>query len=554
MNIAAFILALAGSALSMFQPVISFPSTDGALSVIDMLTTGRVDEFFIMGCFAGFVALLGALSGISTIRRTGGVGGLKFCGIFYVIVIGLALFNTGTEEGLFMGVVFSWPKTFLVWAGCYIAAAVCASIDQSTEHAEMVYTSPAPISRPKPAEAAKTFEPVLGMETPALIKKAKIFMSDGDFDEAERYLEQALRQDPENSGAYLAKLAAQLRLNNFDELGSVRVPLGEITLFQRALEFANDEERAELQGYLDAQAANLEAGSESEYEAEEITDPTPESEQPQKNVMLKVGVICLILAVIAGGAFWFMRSRQPETVPTPEPQQVQAPEPEPEPLPDDEINDPVSDEFDELAQDFASKENLPERILKAGDIYIIRSYGLTFKAIKGNGAVMYSLPDAGSAQVMLLPDGSKLIAEAEYTSGTLGDWYFVNYGASKGWVQSRYITDREPDDDTAEPPAEPQRLPRTGLTAASVTSNRVNVRSDPTMKGESLFKLDRKTNGEDTRIIVEDPPEVNSVGDKWYRVRYVKRGGVYEEVEGYIIARYVKVEAMSESDWVLIGR
>ncbi len=553
MNIAAFILALAGSALSMFQPVISFPNTDGALSVIDMLTMGRVDEFFIMGCFAAFVALLGVLSGISTLRRTGGVGGLKFCGIFYVIVIGLALFNTEAEEGLFMGVVFSWPKTFLVWAACYIAAAVCASIDQSTEHAERVYTSPAPISRPKPAETAKTFEPVEGLETPALIKKAKIFMSDGDFDEAERYLEQALRQDPENSGAYLAKLAAQLRLNNFDELSSVHVPLGEMTLFQRALEFANDEEKAELQGYLDAQAANLEAMREAEDEAEEINDPTPESEQPQKNGRLYVGLIVAALVVVAGlAAFWFVKLRQPETVPTPEPQQVQAPEPEP--LPDEEINDPVSDEFDELAQDFASKENLPERILKAGDIYIIRSYGLTFKAIKGNGAVMYSLPDAGSTQERALPDGSKLIAEAEYTSGTLGDWYFVNYGTSKGWVQSRYITDREPYDDTPEPPAEPQRLPRTGLTAASVTSNRVNVRSDPTMKGESLFKLDRKTNGEDTRIIVEDPPETNSVGDKWYKVRYVKRGNVYEEVEGYIIARYVKVEAMSESDWVQIGR
>ena len=91
-----------GSMMHRFQPVLSIPDTDVGLSVIDMLTTGRVDEFFIIGCFAAFVAVLGVSSGISTLRRTGGVGGLKFCGIFYVIVIGLVLFNTKAEQRMFM--------------------------------------------------------------------------------------------------------------------------------------------------------------------------------------------------------------------------------------------------------------------------------------------------------------------------------------------------------------------------------------------------------------------------------------------------------------------
>ena len=39
----------------------------------------------------------------------------------------------------------------------------------------------------------KIFEPILGVETQALVKRAFIFMDDNNIDEAEHYLEQALR-------------------------------------------------------------------------------------------------------------------------------------------------------------------------------------------------------------------------------------------------------------------------------------------------------------------------------------------------------------------------
>ena len=54
--------------------------------------------------------------------------------------------------------------------------------------------------------APKTYEPILGIETGALIKRAFLFLEDGEFDNAGRYIEQALNQDPENSQVYMAKL------------------------------------------------------------------------------------------------------------------------------------------------------------------------------------------------------------------------------------------------------------------------------------------------------------------------------------------------------------
>ena len=618
MNIAAFILALAGSALSMLQPVISIPYLGGGFSVIDFLTSNLDREFFIMGCLAVAVAVTGVMSGIEALKRTGGVWGLRICGALYVIVILLVLSNTKAEQRMFMSMVFSWQKTFLVWAVCFFAASVCASIDQSTEHPQTTtYSSPSvQSSAPKPQAPtpAKTFEPVIGVETEALIKRAKIFLSDGDFDEAERYYEQALRQDPENSAAYLGKLLAQLRLHSADELTGVSTPFAEHKLFQRALEFANDDERAELQRYLDAQTTNLEAKKEAERERiytralqlkakitnqaqantviamlspivpykdsgaiiEEVRQNIAEldeeerrrleAEQAQQARARRRSQIAWAAAfvVVTSIAFLAVKFRPAKPTPEPAPQSVQAPAPAPVPTPapepDDEIiNDPLTVELDRLAQEFARRENLPEHILKAGDVSIIRSYGSTFKAITGDGAIMYSLPDLSSSPVKALPNGSKLTAEAEYNSSSLGDWYFVQYGASKGWVQSRYITDREPDDDTAnEPPATPQPSRRTGLTAATVTGNRVNVRSAPNTRGRVLFQLSRRTDGEPTRIIIDEIPEMDGNGDFWYRVRYLHRdsGGEswYDEKDGYIIGRYVRLDEMNEFDWMLIGR
>lgn len=101
-------------------------------------------------------------------------------------------------------------------------------------------------------EKKKTFEPVLGVETDALIKRGNIFLEDNNFDEAERYFEQAINQSPENSQAYLGKLMTKLRVHNMDELSKV-ANFKDDKLFQRALSFANDEEKRQLEGYVEAQ-------------------------------------------------------------------------------------------------------------------------------------------------------------------------------------------------------------------------------------------------------------------------------------------------------------
>ena len=67
-----------------------------------------------------------------------------------------------------------------------------------------------------------------------------------------------MRQDPENSQAYLGKLMAELRVHNADELSNIPSPLSDQKLFRRAFEFADVEEKNTLQKYLADNTEHLE--------------------------------------------------------------------------------------------------------------------------------------------------------------------------------------------------------------------------------------------------------------------------------------------------------
>ena len=106
-------------------------------------------------------------------------------------------------------------------------------------------------------DALQPIESLVGVETGALVRRAFIFLEDGEFARADQYLEQALTQDPENSRAYLGKLMVELGARTPEALADA--PLFEQSrLFQRALKYAGDEERASLNGYVEARDRRLE--------------------------------------------------------------------------------------------------------------------------------------------------------------------------------------------------------------------------------------------------------------------------------------------------------
>lgn len=87
--------------------------------------------------------------------------------------------------------------------------------------------------------------------TAPLLKRAFMFLEDGNWARADEFCEQVLNIDPENAQAYLGKLMAEMRVSKQDDLKNCRQPFLASNHFQKAIRFADAELKAALNGYID---------------------------------------------------------------------------------------------------------------------------------------------------------------------------------------------------------------------------------------------------------------------------------------------------------------
>ena len=73
----------------------------------------------------------------------------------------------------------------------------------------------------------------------SLMRRAQLFLEDGDFKSAAEYADKVLDIDPEHAPAYIARLQAILSLRNEEELGRSTKPLESYGDYQKAVRFAN---------------------------------------------------------------------------------------------------------------------------------------------------------------------------------------------------------------------------------------------------------------------------------------------------------------------------
>ncbi|WP_347713496.1 SH3 domain-containing protein [uncultured Fretibacterium sp.] len=120
---------------------------------------------------------------------------------------------------------------------------------------------------PRSEDRSPDDETIAGLDTDALVVRAFLFLEDGCFPRADRYLEQALNQDPKNSRAYLGKLMVELNAHDEKELADSLTPLEGYKHYQRALQFADDEGKARLTDYAQAVLKKTEERQKAEQEA-----------------------------------------------------------------------------------------------------------------------------------------------------------------------------------------------------------------------------------------------------------------------------------------------
>lgn len=97
-------------------------------------------------------------------------------------------------------------------------------------------------------------ETVVVQETTAntapLLKRAFIFLEDGDWDSADEYCEKVLDLDPECAQAYLGKLMADLRVRKVDDLANCEQPFDDKDNYRKVMRFGNETLRDTLEDYI----------------------------------------------------------------------------------------------------------------------------------------------------------------------------------------------------------------------------------------------------------------------------------------------------------------
>ena len=84
-----------------------------------------------------------------------------------------------------------------------------------------------------------------------LLKRAFMFLEDGEWNRADDFCEQVLNQDPENAQAYLGKLMTELHVRRQEDLPNCEQPFNNSNNYQKAVRFGGDKFAGVLSGYID---------------------------------------------------------------------------------------------------------------------------------------------------------------------------------------------------------------------------------------------------------------------------------------------------------------
>ena len=104
-----------------------------------------------------------------------------------------------------------------------------------------------PRQKPEQANVVETSVPTAAnTTTDSLLKRAFMFLEDGNWKSAEEYCEKVLDIDPECAEAYLGKLMAELRVKKQEDLKNCEHPFDDMNNYQKAIRFGNDSLKNEL--------------------------------------------------------------------------------------------------------------------------------------------------------------------------------------------------------------------------------------------------------------------------------------------------------------------
>lgn len=84
------------------------------------------------------------------------------------------------------------------------------------------------------------------MNISAKTKRGFLFIENSDYQNADKFFEEALNENPEDSYAYIGKLLVELKINSMQELTNITIPLENNVNFKFAMRFGDEKTKARL--------------------------------------------------------------------------------------------------------------------------------------------------------------------------------------------------------------------------------------------------------------------------------------------------------------------
>ncbi|MBO5417767.1 MAG: TIR domain-containing protein [Clostridia bacterium] len=147
------------------------------------------------------------------------------------------------------------------------------------------------INKEEPKSATIVKETVVtgsNANTAPLLKRAFIFLEDGDWNAANEYCEKVLDIEPECAEAYVAKLMVELKVKQQDSLKDCAEPFDSMNNYQKAVRFADDKLKATLSGYIEhINVRNENERLESLYSSAHFKMASAKTENEYKNAAIQ---------------------------------------------------------------------------------------------------------------------------------------------------------------------------------------------------------------------------------------------------------------------------
>ncbi|MBQ6112959.1 MAG: ankyrin repeat domain-containing protein [Synergistaceae bacterium] len=128
----------------------------------------------------------------------------------------------------------------------------------------------------------------------SLLKRAFIFLEDGDFDNAENYCERVLDIDPENAAAYLGKLMAEVRVRHREDLAYVQ--FDNSNNYQKVVKYGDPAIVLELEGYIAETRDRIEQAL---IKAQQARIEAEKKAKKKKICLAVVAVVAFVLTIIS---------------------------------------------------------------------------------------------------------------------------------------------------------------------------------------------------------------------------------------------------------------